>query len=51
MIDEEEPRFDEHLFPDKETKRCKKFRGKRVSVCACIILYSLNTFYCPKTWQ
>jgi hypothetical protein len=38
MIDEEEPRFDEHLFPEKETKRCKKFRGKRVSVSACIIL-------------
>ena len=38
MIDEEEPRFDEHLFPEKETKRCKKFRGKRVSVSACVIL-------------
>ncbi|VDH95469.1 Hypothetical predicted protein [Mytilus galloprovincialis] len=30
IMDEEEPRFDENLFPDKETKRCKKFRGKRV---------------------
>ena len=32
MLDEEEPRFDENLFPEKETKRCKKFTGKRVSI-------------------
>lgn len=30
IMDTEEPRFDENLFPDKDAKRCKKFQGKRV---------------------
>ncbi|KAL5016457.1 hypothetical protein ScPMuIL_006046 [Solemya velum] len=29
---ENEPRFDKHLFPDKDTPRCKMFPGKRVFV-------------------
>ncbi|XP_069128401.1 cytosolic carboxypeptidase-like protein 5 [Argopecten irradians] len=30
IVDEEEPRFDSNLFPDKDVPRPKKFRGKRV---------------------
>ena len=30
ITDEEEPRFDEKLFPDKEHPRCRVFKGKRV---------------------
>ncbi|KAL8590379.1 hypothetical protein ACOMHN_011593 [Nucella lapillus] len=30
MTDYREPRFDKNLFPDKDTPRCRKFRGKRV---------------------
>ncbi|XP_070195539.1 cytosolic carboxypeptidase-like protein 5 isoform X3 [Littorina saxatilis] len=30
MTNYREPRFDKHLFPDKEKPRCRKFQGKRV---------------------
>ncbi|XP_060078160.1 cytosolic carboxypeptidase-like protein 5 [Ylistrum balloti] len=30
IVDEEEPRFDSNLFPEKDVPRPKKFRGKRV---------------------
>lgn len=32
LTDFVEPRFDENLFPDKETPRCKRFKGKRVFI-------------------
>ncbi|KAH9504625.1 Cytosolic carboxypeptidase-like protein 5, partial [Bulinus truncatus] len=32
LTDISEPRFDKHLFPDRDTPRCKRFMGKRVFV-------------------
>ncbi|RUS74128.1 hypothetical protein EGW08_018108 [Elysia chlorotica] len=32
LTDYVEPRFDQNLFPDKETPRCKRFKGKRVFI-------------------
>ncbi|XP_055956160.1 cytosolic carboxypeptidase-like protein 5 [Patella vulgata] len=30
MMEESEPCFDKHLFPDRDNPRCRKFKGKKV---------------------
>lgn len=37
ITDQEEPRFDAKLFPEKEVPRCRQFKNKRVS----------NVFFSP----
>ena len=44
MLDDLEPRFDDKLFPDTSTPRCRAFRDKRVGVKSLIAPRSHSTF-------
>ena len=40
MTNYREPRFDKHLFLDQDVPRCRKFRGKRVSMVQVTSIWS-----------